>query len=155
MVDMRQMRFDNIPGPPQDGVTAAPVSLVRRAVGRALALLADLARTDPATAQHVRRALMSDMGAPLTQAERLRLGNIFRASLFQRQELMLYWLPSERHITTRRTFEGTLPRRKVPANAIYIGSYRDPFPESGFLEDLDALLASIRAGEIPQQGGVE
>lgn len=129
--------------------TITPAHHVSRIVERALSVLGELSKRDPATAHHIRRALFVDACAPLTPAERLRLGNIFRASLFQRQELDLYWLPTERHITTRRTIDGRLLKRKLPTGAIFIGSYRDPFPESGFLEDLEDLLASMRIDQSP------
>jgi hypothetical protein len=125
--------------------TAPPASVVTRAIAKALKLLHTLDRFDPAVAHQIRRSLFVDAGAPLTAAERARFGNIFRASLFQRQELDLFWLPAERHITTRRTIDGILPRRALPEGAIYIGSYRDPIPESHFLEDLDHLLQAIRS----------
>ncbi len=125
---------------------APPMVLVRRALGRALAYLYLLDRVDPGSSRALRRALYADAGAPLTDAERARFGNIFRASIFQRQNLKIWWLPKERHITSRRTYELVEKRRRLPEGAVYIGSYEAPVHESLFLEDLDELLRAIREG---------
>jgi hypothetical protein len=91
--------------------------------------------------------LVKDAGcAPLSQAERYRLGTLFRAQIFQRQALKMWWIPSERHITSRRTYENKESRRTLPVDAIYIGSYEAPVHESSFLDDLEFLLERIRAG---------
>jgi hypothetical protein len=119
---------------------------VRRALGRALAYLYLLDRVDPGSSRALRRALYADAGLPLSDIERARLGNIFRASIFQRQSLRLWWLPKERHITSRRTYELVEKRRRLPEGAIYIGTYEAPVHESLFLDDLDDLLRCIRAG---------
>lgn len=125
---------------------APPMVQVRRALGRALYYLHALDRCDPGTARTLRKAIFSDAGAPLTDAERARFGNLFRASIFQRQALCLWWLPKERHITSRRTHELVEKRRRLPEGAIYIGRYEAPVHESAFLEDLDDLLRCIREG---------
>lgn len=146
---MQQIPFKAIPqAPRKDGAAGATpsVSAALRVVGRALAVLATLAKTDPATAHHVRRALLRDAGAPLSAAERKRIGGVFRSSLFQRQQLDFWWIASERHITSRLSIEGAQPRRRLPDGSIFIGSYCDPHPEKDFLADLDALLADIRGG---------
>lgn len=125
---------------------APPMKLVRRALATALYYLHALDRCDPGTARTLRKAIYADAGAPLTDAERARFGNLFRASIFQRQNLRLWWLPKERHITSRRTYELVEKRRRLPEGAIYIGSYEAPVHESAFLEDLDDLLRAIREG---------
>lgn len=125
---------------------APPMVLVRRALGRALAYLYLLDRVDPGSSRSLRRAIYADAGAPLTDAERARFGNIFRASIFQRQNLKIWWLPKERHITSRRTYELVEKRRRLPEGAIYVGSYEAPVHESLFLDDLDELLKAIREG---------
>ncbi len=109
-------------------------------------MLHHLDRIDPALSRPLRRMLVKDAGAPLTLAERHRLGNLFRAQIFQRQALKMWWIPSERHITSRRTYENKEARRTLPADAIYIGSYQAPVHESAFLDDLDDILSRIRAG---------
>ncbi len=125
---------------------APPMKLVRRAIATALYYLHALDRSDPGTSRILRKAIYADAGAPLTDAERARFGNLFRASIFQRQALRLWWLPKERHITSRRTYELVEKRRRLPEGAIYIGSYEAPVHESLFLEDLDELLRAIREG---------
>lgn len=125
---------------------APPMVQVRRALGRALAYLYLLDRVDPGSSRALRRALYADAGLPLSDIERARLGNIFRASIFQRQALKMWWLPKERHITSRRTYELVEKRRRLPEGAIYIGSYEAPVHESLFLDDLDDLLKAIREG---------
>lgn len=125
---------------------APPMVLVRRALARALYYLHALDQSDPGSSRALRRAILSDAGAPLTDVERARLANIFRASIYQRQALKMWWLPRERHITSRRTYELVEKRRRLPFDAIYIGSYEAPVHESCFLEDLDDLLAAIRQG---------
>lgn len=125
---------------------APPMKLVRRAIATALYYLHALDRSDPGTSRILRKAIYADAGAPLTDAERARFGNLFRASIFQRQALRLWWLPKERHITSRRTYELVEKRRRLPEGAVYIGSYEAPVHESLFLEDLDELLRAIREG---------
>jgi hypothetical protein len=125
---------------------APPMVRVRRAIATALYYLHALDRCDPGTARTLRKAIFNDAGAPLTEAERARFGNLFRASIFQRQSLRLWWLPKERHITSRRTYELVEKRRRLPEGAIFIGSYEAPVHESAFLDDLDDLLRCIREG---------
>lgn len=125
---------------------APPMSIVRRAIARALEVMHLLDRTDPGLSRLMRKQILSDAGAALTPGERARFGNLFRAQLFQRQMLQLFWIPSERHITTRRTYELKERRRTLPMGAILIGTYEFPCPESQFLDDLDELLANIRQG---------
>ena len=131
-----------------------PVNMVRRAISKAIHLLHALDRSDPKASRQFRKIIFADAGAPLTTAERDRFANIFRSSIWQRQSLMLYWLPSERHITTRSTYETKLPRRRLPDEAIWIGSYEMPVHESQFLDDLDDLILKIRAGvaiNVPEE----
>lgn len=125
---------------------APPMDRARRAIATALYYLHALDRCDPGSARLFRKAIFTDAGAPLTDVERARFGNVFRASIYQRQALRLWWIPSERHITSRRTYERVEKRRRLPFGAIYIGSYEAPVHESLFLEDLDDLLAAIRQG---------
>jgi hypothetical protein len=137
---------DRRPGARGEKPAAPPMGIVRRAFGRAMELLHALDRADPGLSRAFRRVLFADGGAALTEAERERFGNIFRASIFQRQALKFWWIPKERHITSRRTFELVEKRRRLPPGAIYIGSYEAPVHESAFLEDLDDLLEKMRAG---------
>jgi hypothetical protein len=121
------------------------IDAVMSTSARVLALLSGLHRIDFVTAKHIQRALLVDALVPLTNLERQRLGNIFRASIFLRQELDLFWLLAERNITTRSTREQICSKLQLPNNAIYIGSYRAPVSQSYFLEDLDYLLLQIRS----------
>ena len=123
-----------------------PVNMVRRAISKAIHLLHALDRSDPKASRQFRKVLFADAGAPLTKAERDRFANHFRSSIWQRQSLEFFWLPSERHITSRATYAAKLPRRRLPDESIYIGSYEVPVHESDFLDDLDDLILKIRAG---------
>ena len=65
--------------------------------------------------------------------DRRRIGNFFRSSLWQRQSLDFFWVPSERDITSRGSLPVRLPLRKLPLGAILVGRYLWPVHEREFL----------------------
>ena len=86
----------------------------------------------------------------LPAKERIRVGNFFRSSLWQRQSLAFYWCPSERNITSRASPPVRLPNRKLPANSFLVGNYIFPCHESHFLDALIETAKSADAESGPQ-----
>lgn len=81
----------------------------------------------------------------------------FSMSLANLSQMHVFWRKAEQRISvrsTRRSIEDAYkPSRgrggALPKEAIYVGTYTEPFPASAFITDLDDLLASLGIPRAP------
>ena len=79
----------------------------------------------------------------LSIEEVARFKNWFRSSIWQRQDLWLYWLPGKRHITSRSTFSPKLLPRRLPQDAVPVGRFVFPVLEREFVAALEETIKAL------------
>jgi hypothetical protein len=78
-----------------------------------------------------------------TPEQLARIGNLFRASLFQRQHLYFFLCPGEKRIRSRLVFYRIEDPRALPADAVLIGRYDWPIHEREFIADLVEVASPL------------
>lgn len=77
----------------------------------------------------------------LHPSERAHIINVFGAYLGNHGDLDLYWVPSQKRAVMRRVHTMRATRR-LPADAVYVGRYRQPCPCDDYIGDLEAVIAA-------------
>jgi len=87
---------------------------------------------------------LADQSALITPRERETFRSRFASAVVHLIEFSAYWCPQSRKIV----FRSSVVKRRfyIPQEAVYVGTYREPFPARAFLSDLEALLVLPRQG---------
>lgn len=74
----------------------------------------------------------------LTLEEKRRFKQKFSCALSNMEHIRVYWSLMQRCIYTRRV--ACMRRFVLPADAVEVGNYAQPFPAAEFIGDLEAML---------------
>ena len=85
----------------------------------------------------------------LTQQEAARIANSLRSRLWQGQDLMLFWVPARRNVTTRGTHNPRLHPRRLPEGAIQVGRFMHPCHETVMLAALRETIKALGREAAP------
>ncbi len=89
------------------------------------------------------------MHIQLTREESCQARRLFSISLCNLEEADLYWDPQGRRILARLVLAHYAPR-KLPEDAVLIGTYHHGFSSLAFLDDLADVIAGLDWAERHQ-----